>query len=254
MYKLTLALFASSLLGSTMSAATVYVTPEITAVLNPDFTQAVPLPSGNELPPRPGSFYVLQVDVNVRTEGLDGSAVGFFNTAFNSKIFGKGGSLLTDSRIAINPWNPDNPLIDANGPAPGGLVAKWYLNQDDGADRYDLQGIVFAAAVQSIDPIWDTRPLVTQGAGDHAGVFYLKLPGEYKSSVYADLLAVFGAGTYDAYGVPSTVGNTAIGGGVSMTVVPEPSAIALLLMLTGAVATGLAANGAFVRRDKSDSL
>lgn len=91
--------------------------------------------------------------------------------------------------------------------------------------------MILAGVTKGFGPAqFDTRRTLTQGeSGDFAGTFYLKLPGEAASSVRVDLVAAFGASTYDAEGVSSTAGNTAIGGSIpDVYIMPEPSTLILL--------------------------
>jgi hypothetical protein len=226
--KLLLAGLVAALgLAGSVQAAVVTITPSISAVLNPDFSPVEGV-VGTTLDPR-DDYYLLQVEVQVKTTDL-GAAVGFSNTAFNSKVEGTGASLYVDVDLGVNAWTPDNPQFDSNGPAPGGNVAKWDINSDDGAAN-DLQGVVLAGITKAFGPVqYDIRrTLTTVGEGEHAGTFYIKLDGAAGSSASATIMADFGASTYDAAGTSNTAGNSAVGGSTeTYQVVPEPSTVALL--------------------------
>ncbi len=226
------ALIALSACTGALQAATVTLTPTVTAILNLDFSPVDPsLILGPGLfSPRPDP-YLLQVVVNVKTSGLDATHVGFANTAFGVRINGDGHAY-SDVALGIPAWNADNPVIDINGALPGGLFNKWDINSDDGTDKNDLQAIILAGVAKNFGPVqFDTRRTLTQGPGDKAGSFYIELPGFCGSSTSADILATFGASTYNADGVADTAGNVAIGGSTAtIQCVPEPSTLALLGM------------------------
>lgn len=232
--KLLLAGLVAALgLAGSVQAATVHITPTISQVLNADFTPVDPaaIVGPNTLAAKPGDYYLLQVDVRMKIDGLGGNAVGFSNTAFNVDIKGNGASAYSDTSLGINAYSADNPQFDSNGPAPGGLVNKWDINADDGADKNDLQAIILAGITKNFGTVQhDIRRTLGQGPeGDLGGTFYIKLPGEGGSSGSADVLAAFGASTYDSTGASSTAGNEAVGGSTaSWQVVPEPSTLALL--------------------------
>ncbi len=230
--KLLLAGLVAALgMAGSVQAATVTLTPTISAVLNADFTPVDPAPSGTTLDARPGDYYLLQVDVQVATSGLGGTAVGFANTAFNTSVTGQGAVAYSDDALGIPAWNADNPQFDSNGAAPGGIVSKWDINSDDGANKNDLNGVILAGVTKGFGPVAsDIRRTLTQGDGAHAGTFYIKLSGEPGSSATAAILADFGASTYDSAGVSTTAGNSAVGGSTAtyQVAVPEPSTVALL--------------------------
>lgn len=232
--KLLLAgLIAALGMASSVQAATVTITPTIGAVLNADFSPVDPsaIVGDKVLAAKPGDYYLLQVEVNAKTSGLGGAAVGFSNTAFNSAIHGTGASLYVDTDLGVSAWTPDNPQFDSNGPAPGGQANKWDINSDDGAAN-DLQGVILAGISKGFGPAqYDIRRTLTQGEGDHGGTFYIKLAAEPGNSAAAEILAAFGASTYDSAGVSTTAGNEAIGGATdtwTVQPIPEPSTLALL--------------------------
>jgi len=225
MKTLPLAIVACLLVHPSLNAATVTLTPRVSAILNMDFT-----PTGSEFP-GPGRDYLLQVDVYLRIDGLPDDAHGFSNTAFNSAIHGTGASLYVDEALGIPAWNPNNPQFDSNGPAPGGIVNKWDINSDDGAPN-DLQGVILANITKGFGPPqYDPRRNLGEGPeGEHAGSFYVSLPCSLPvASAAVEILAAFGASTYDANGVSTTVGNEAIGGTTErFFCAPEPSSWILL--------------------------
>ena len=82
MQRILIAFVRSFAFVTPLTAARVTITPTITAILDKTFN---PVPDGGlPLFPDPADYYQIQVNVNVKTTGLDGSAVGFSNTAFNS--------------------------------------------------------------------------------------------------------------------------------------------------------------------------
>ncbi len=232
--KLLLAgLIAALGMAGSVQAATVTLTPSVSAILNLDFSEVDPslILGPGLLAPRAES-YLLQVSVQATSSGLSAPThVGFANTAFGVHINGDG-TAYSDAVLGIPAWNGDNPQIDINGAGPGGLVSKWDINSDDGTDKNDLQAIILAGVTKGFGPAqFDTRRTLTQGAGDNAGTFYVELPGTPGSSTSADILATFGASTYNADGVADTAGNEALGGSTGtyeVQIVPEPSTLALL--------------------------
>lgn len=133
MKTLPLAIVACLLVHLSLHAATVILTPEVSAILNMDFT-----PTDSDVP-WPGRDYLLQIDVHLRIEGLLDDKHGFSNTAFNSAVHGVEVLLYVDEALGIPAWNPNNLQLDSNGPAPGGVFNKWDINSDDGAAN-DLRG------------------------------------------------------------------------------------------------------------------
>ncbi len=222
------ALIALSACTGALRAATMQITPAITAVLNQDFSAVDPsLILGPGLLADRAEPYLLQVDVNVKTSGLDATHVGFANTAFGVQIGGDG-TAYSDVALGINAWHADNSQIDTNGDLPDGTENKWDINSDDGPDKNDLQAIILAGATKNFGPQeFDTRRTLTQGDGDYAGAFYIELPGAAGSRTFANILATFGASTYNANGIANVAGNQAVGGTVVWGV-PEPSSLALL--------------------------
>ncbi len=230
--KLMLAgLIAALGMAGSVQAATVTLTPTVTAVLNLDFTAVDPsLILGPGLLQARAESYLLQVNVQAKTSGLSlPTHAGFANTAFGVTVNGDGHAY-SDAALGIPAWNGDNPQIDTNGAGPGGLQNKWDINSDDGTDNNDLQAIILAGVTKGFGPAaFDIRRTLTQGAGDNAGAFYVELPGAGGSSTSATVLATFGASTYNATGVADTAGNEAIGGSTATyEIVPEPSTLALL--------------------------
>lgn len=232
--KLLLAgLIAAMGLASSLQAATVTITPRVVAVLNSDFSEIDPslIVSDGVLKSRPES-YLLQVTVRAVTTGLGGAAVGFSNTAFNTTITGDGKAFF-DADLGLSAWNPDNPQIDINGTAPGGLFPKWDINSDDGQAN-DLNGVILAGVTKGFGPVAnDTRRTLTHfdDASSDAGSFYIELPGTPGASTSAILDAAFGLSTYNADGLSDTAGNLAVGGATStwsIQPIPEPSTLALL--------------------------
>jgi hypothetical protein len=230
--KLLLAGLVAALgLAGSVQAATVHVTPAITGVLNADFTPVDPalILGPGLLAPRAEPYY-LQVDITAMTEGLGGAAVGFANTAFGVNIAGDG-TAYSDLSLGTTAWTADSTQVDINGNAAGGKVNKWDINSDDGADKNDLQAIILAGVTKNFGPAqFDTRRTLTQGAGDYAGSLYIVLPGTAGATTSATTVLDFGASTYNADGVASTAGNTAVGGSTEtyQVQVPEPSTLALL--------------------------
>jgi hypothetical protein len=234
--KLLLAgLIAALGMAGTVQAATVTLTPSISGVLNKDFTPIDPalIVGDRTLAPR-AEDYVLQVEVNMKIEGVptgDDDSTGFSNTAFNVAAHDDGAVYL-DASLGINAWTSDNSQFDSNGPAIGGNVNKWDINSDDGAAN-DLQGVILANITKAFGPAaYDIRRDLGESAGgEHAGTFFISMPGTAGSTAAAEILAAFGASTYDATGASSTAGNTAVGGvseSWSVQPIPEPSTLALL--------------------------
>jgi len=218
------ALAAFLLLTSSVHSATVHITPRITAVLNEDFT---PVSYVRRLPSRPG-YYLIQVEVDIKIDGLGGDAVGFSNTAFN--VFANP-SIYSDVDLGVNAWSADNPQFDSNGPGQDGVVNVWDINADAGVNKNDLRAVVLAGITKSFGPPpFDIRRTLAQDEdGDHAGTFYMKLPGTRGNYGFAEIHAPFGASTYDANGVSSTAGNEAVGGRTNtIYIMPEPTSLALL--------------------------
>lgn len=231
----TIAFSLVSVAAGSSFAATMTFTPTITAVLNPDFTPVDPAPVGNHLEPRPGDYYLLQVDVQLSISG-QAPGTGFFKSAFDVDVAGDGEAYV-DLPLGVLGWVPDNIQFDSNGPAPGGLAERWVVNADLGVDPHDLMEITLEGMARGFGlEAFDIRRTLGQDGNGHTGLFYIKLPGELGSSASATLLTPYPAVFYDTDGNTSSDGHVALGGATSTyTVVPEPATWASLVIAASAL-------------------
>jgi len=119
------------------SAAVIHVTPQVTDILNADFTPADPEdivsldPFHPVLRPR-AEKYMVQIDVWMRIEDLLPGQGGFGNAAFNLSLH---------PRLSQNPdlpgWQPDSSCICHGWPLDT-LIPKWADNGDFGPSGSDL--------------------------------------------------------------------------------------------------------------------
>ncbi len=223
------------LLATSSHAAIVTVTPVATAVLEPaDFSFVDPsyIVAPGQLLPR-AEPYLIQVDVTMRISDLLPGQVGFSNTAFNVNLSGDGVPY-SDELLGINAWLGDmGSGLPCNPPEPFCGIGLWEFNEDAGRNKNDLQGVLLVGYTHGFGPIGsDPRRTLGQGPdGQHAGSFYVLIPGTPGASTAATLATRWGASTYDETGFSTTDNNTAIGGATGMIrVVPEPGTVLLMLI------------------------
>jgi len=215
------------------------------SILNVDFTPVDPaliLP-GNRLVSR-DEPYLLQVDVHLRLSAL-GDLLGLQRTGFDVQV-NDDGAIYFSPELGVAAWTPANPAIDTNGPAPGGVFAKWEINADTGEPN-DLQGILLVGATRGFGPEqFDIRRTIGQHPDNEiAGTFFIELPGTPGSHTSADILTPYETWFYDANGDAHL--GTAIGlSSGTYRVVPEPASWVLLSV--GAALTVLAPRRAVRKR------
>lgn len=239
-----LGLFGSGVHSPT--AATVTFTPEVAAILNPDFSPVDPafiLP-GDRLAPRDES-YLLQVNARLRLSEL-GDLLGIQSTGFDVQV-NDDGAVYFAPELGLPAWTAWNPIIDTNGPAPGGGTERlWIINRDGGGDPNDLIRIDLVGATTNFGPIpFDIRRTIGQSVDNEvAGTFFVELPATpgYRASV--DILTPYESRFYDANGAVHL--GTAIGlSTATYSVVPE---LASWMLLSIGAALTLLARGRFNRR------
>jgi len=144
-------------LGSrSSSAAVIHVTPQVTGILNADFTPADPEdivslgPFHAVLRPR-AEKYVLQFEVLMRIEELQPGQGGFGNAAFNIHLDPN-----LSANVELPGWMPGTAVVDCGC---GPIVFPWADNGDYGPSGTDLQSIILFWAL-----IQETFEVTTFGA------------------------------------------------------------------------------------------
>lgn len=241
--KLLLAgLIAAFGLAGSAQAAVVNIKPKLVGVFNADFSPVDPAAivsqdvSGVVLNPGSGK-YLAQIDVVMTISDLQAGQGGFGNAAFNINL---GGGLRQSADVPG--WGADTSTVDSNGSLPQGVVPKWADNGDFGSSGTDLQGIIIGTAPKQFSTATgaNTDPRKSLGVapfnntaanphddGEYAGSVFVEFDGVAGTAALFDLLAD-GGSVYDDAGNLTTDGTTGAGGSVSFSVVPEPSALALL--------------------------
>lgn len=221
--KLLLAgLIAALGLAGTSQATTINVTPNIIAVLNPDFSPADPSVvvsnDGVNLVLNPSaSPLLLQVDISMTV--ADGT---FGNAAFNINLNNlKQSSLLPG-------WQGDPSTVDKNGALPGGVVPKWADNGDFGQSGSDLQSIIIGTAPRDFGTAADPRPTMGQNGPEYAGSVYLEIDPVDAGQSGGLEVVVSGASNVVGQDLVALPAGGGVGGAINFQVVPEPSTLALL--------------------------
>jgi len=121
-----------SLTAANAQAAVIDVKPVVSAFFDTAF---------NPLPPQ--SFYtvpvVVQVDVMMRVLSLAPGEDSFGSATFSFDYDTCLCTLVPDPDAGG--WTANNPIVDSNGPPPGGLTILFLQNADAGVDSQDLQDI-----------------------------------------------------------------------------------------------------------------